>query len=139
VTLAVTNAVMAAYNELQMEVLGPGDVDEGSVDINGGQITDVNFTPTAGEGGTTHVVVSANASYPQSLGTFTLTYSLDQTGTLPPEVGTSVAIEYQGQHAVFTFNATVGQETALTDTNAELAAYNELQFEVSARAGTTRE
>jgi hypothetical protein len=78
-----------------MEVLGPGGVSEGTpVNINGNTVTNINFTPGPGEGGPTQVIISANSSYPQSTGTATLIYSLDQAGSLKPGEGKKVAIKY---------------------------------------------
>jgi hypothetical protein len=55
--------------------------------VNGGQVTNVTFTPAAGEGGTTQVIVNANPSYSNSLGTFTLTLSFPSPSIARP-VGT---------------------------------------------------
>ena len=74
VTLAITNAsVPSGY--LQIEAIGPGGVVEGTSAFANGQVTDVNFTPGSGEGGTTNVIISAANATPASTGSFTLTYT----------------------------------------------------------------
>jgi hypothetical protein len=122
VTVAITNTNVAYLNELQMEVISPGNVSQGTVYINSNTVTNINFTPGPGEGGTTEVLITPDVSYPASTGTFALTYSTDQTGALHSGTAAKVALKYPGQHAVFTFKAVVGKHVTLAITKEALAA-----------------
>jgi hypothetical protein len=120
VTLAITNpAVSPTGYSLQMQVYDShGATDAGGVYINSGP-TEIDFTPTAAEAGTTTVVISPYQF--ESIGSFTLTYAIDVTGTLTSGVPTNGPIEFGGQHAVYTFDAVAGQPVTLGVTNPKVS------------------
>ena len=116
-----------------MQVYDSSGADVGGVYINSGP-TEVDFTPTAAEAGTTTVVISPYQF--ESTGSFTLTYATDVTGTLTSGVPTNGAIEFGGQHAVYTFNAVAGQPVTLAITNPKVSPSSDsLQMQVYDSSG----
>src|SRR5205807_9602770 len=96
--------------------------------------TEIDFTPTFTQAGTTTVVISPYNS--GTTGSFTLTYAKDVTGSLTSGVATTGTIKYAGQHADYTFTAVVGQHVtlAITSPHVSPAGYN-LQMNVYNSSG----
>jgi hypothetical protein len=135
VTLAITNPdVSPAGDNLQMQVYDSG----GAADANGVYIstspTEIDFTPTSTEAGTTTVVISPYNS--GTTGSFTLTYATDVTGTLTSGVAVNGALKYAGRHAVYTFTAVTGEHVTLAITNPDVSpAGDNLQMQVFDASG----
>jgi hypothetical protein len=91
----------------------------GNQDANGVLIntspTEIDFTPTSTQAGTTTVVISPYNS--GTTGSFTLTYATDVTGSLTSGVARTGTIKYAGQRADYTFTAVIGQHVTLAITN----------------------
>ena len=116
VTLAITSPhVSPAGTSLIMNVYdSSGGQDANGVLINTSP-TEIDFTPTSTEAGTTTVVISPWNF--ETTGSFTLTYATDVTGSLTSGVATTGTIKYAGQHADYTFTAVAGKHVTLAITN----------------------
>ncbi|HET9920752.1 MAG TPA: hypothetical protein VFQ30_12965 [Ktedonobacteraceae bacterium] len=116
VTLAITNPhVSPAGTALVMNVYNSSSNADANGVLIGTSPTEIDFTPTSTEAGTTTVVIS-----PYNFGTtgsFTLTYAKDVTGKLTSGVATTGKIKYEGQHADYTFTAVTGVPVTLAITN----------------------
>src|SRR5437588_474441 len=115
VTLAITAPhVSPSGTYLQMNVYDSS----GNPDANGVLIstspTEIDFTPTSTQAGTTTVVISPYNF--ETTGSFTLTYAKDVTGSLTSGVAITGTIKYAGQHADYTFTAVTGEHVTLAIT-----------------------
>ena len=116
ITLAITSPhVSPAGNYLVMNVYDAS----GAQDTSGVYIstspTEIDFTPTSDQAGLTTVVISAYNF--ETMGSFTLTYAKDITGTLTSGVAVTKTIKYAGQWVDLTFKAVAGVSVTLAITN----------------------
>jgi hypothetical protein len=116
VTLAITSPVVSpSGDELQMFVYDSS----GAVVAGRGWIgtvpTELDYTPTAGQAGTTTVIISPYNT--GATGSFTLTYATDVTGVLTSGVATKGTLKYEGQNADYTFTAVAGKHVTLAITS----------------------
>ncbi len=137
VTLAIGGPhVEPAGDSLQMQVYDSGN----ATDANGVYIntspTEIDFTPTAAQEGTTTVVISpANAG---ATGSFTLTYAEDSTAELSSGAPVNGAIELGGEHADYKFTAVAGRHVTLAITGPHVEpAGDSLQMQVYDASGGT--
>src|SRR5947199_327790 len=120
VTLAITNPhVSPSGNRLQMNVYDSSDGQDANGVIISTSPTEIDFTPTSYEAGTTTVVISPYDF--ETTGSFTLTYAKDVTGSLKSGVAITCKIKYAGQHADYTFTAVAGVPVRLAVTNPHIS------------------
>jgi len=116
VTLAITNPTVSPTGDsLQMQVYDASNATDANGVLINTSPTEIDFTPSAAEAGTTTVVISAYNG--GATGSFTLTYATDVTGTLTSGVPVNGALSYGGQHADYTFTAVAGKHVTLAITN----------------------
>jgi hypothetical protein len=135
VTVALTSPLVeSSGSSLQMQVLdSSGAEDKERVTFNTSP-TEIDFTPTSTTAGTTTVLISPYNF--ETLGTFTLTYAKDVTGTLTSGVPTDGALTVAGQHADYTFNAVAGRHVTLAVTNPDVSPMGQsLQMQVLDSSG----
>ena len=135
VTLAITNPLVSpSGTDLQMNVYNSsGNPDANTVYINTSD-TEIDFTPTSTEAGTTTVVISPYNF--ETTGSFTLTYATDVTGSLKSGVAITGTIKYEGQHADYTFTAVANKHVTLAITNPHVSpSGTDLQMNVYDSSG----
>jgi hypothetical protein len=137
VTLAITSPhVEPSGDSLQMQVYDSGEATDASGVYINTSPTEIDFTPTAAQVGTTTVVISPyNAG---ATGSFTLTYAEDTTGELNSGVPVNGAIENGGEHAAYTFTAVAGQHVTLAISSPHVEPSGDsLQMQVYDSSGGT--
>ena len=114
-TLAITAPhVSPSGTALDMNVYNSSGNSDANGILIGTGATEIDFTPTSTEAGTTTVVIRPYNF--ETIGSFTLTYAVDITGSLTSGVATTGTIKYAGQHADYTFTAVAGQHVTLAIT-----------------------
>ncbi len=108
VTLALTNPhVDPAGTRLQMNVYdASGAADVGAAVFSTAR-TELDFTPTPAQAGTTTVVISPYDV--ETIGSFTLTYATDLTGALTSGKAVAANLTHAGQQTAYTFTAVTGK------------------------------
>jgi Bacterial Ig-like domain (group 3) len=113
-TLSIT-APMVPSGQLNMEAIdASGAVDAAPVGFNTSP-TELDFTPTPTQAGTTTVLISPVPG--TTTGTFTLTYATDIIGALKSEVPVPTTIGIAGQRTAYTFKAVAGHHVTLAITH----------------------
>jgi hypothetical protein len=125
---------------LAYEVIGADGSRIGNATVfQTGSTVDINGYPTTAQAGTATVIVYGYN--PQiTIGSFTLTYTTDITGTLTSGVAKSVKVTVPGEQTAYTFHAVSGRHftvaiTAATLTNAGNAG-GQLAYEVIGADGS---
>jgi len=115
VTLAISSPlVQPSGDALQMQVYDSSNASDAPGTYISTTPTDINFTPTAAEAGSTTVVISPYNS--GATGSFTLTYAPDMVVPLTSGVAVTKTLQYEGQNADFTFDAVAGQHLTVAIT-----------------------
>jgi hypothetical protein len=113
VTVALTKPHTAPSGErLQLNVYDSSGAQDASTDVFSSSPGDLNFTPTAGEAGTTYVVISPWDG--DATGSFTLTYANDIGGKLTSGKARKGTLKYEGQNADYTFTAVRGKRVTIS-------------------------
>jgi hypothetical protein len=116
VTLALTSPHTSPSGaRLQMNVYDSSGAQDAGTDVFNSRPSDINFTPTADESGSTKVVITPWDT--GATGKFTLTYANDVTGTLTAGVAKKGTTKFEGQDAVYTFKAVTGRHVTVALTS----------------------
>jgi len=119
-TLAISNPHTSPPGaRLQINVYdSSGANDTGGAAFSTGP-TEIDFTPTSDQAGPTTVVISPYDG--GTTGSFDLTYAADVIRKLQPGVPVQGTLQWEGQHAVYTFTAVTGRAVSLAITNPNTA------------------
>ncbi len=134
-TLALTAPkVSPTGNRLQLNVYNASGNPDAGAAVFSTSPTEIDFTPSLNEAGTTTVIVSPYDS--GATGSFTLTYAVDVTGALTSATAKTGTLAYAGQHAVYTFTAVQGKHVTLALTAPHVSpAGHRLQLNVYNASG----
>jgi hypothetical protein len=134
-TLAVTNPGVTAGGQMDMAVYDASGAQVGPTGSFSTGPTDINFTPGFGQGGTLTLYVFPDGYHPATIGTFTLVYATDVTGTLNAGAAVTGATVYEGQYAAYTFTAKAAAHVTVAVTRPMLPSGGQLDLEVFDASG----
>jgi hypothetical protein len=119
VTMAITNAhVTPSDDGLLIQAFDSSGNPDTSQAYFGDGSTEIDFTPTAAEAGTTTVIIQPDQF--GTTGSYTITYAKDVTGKLASGISRNGTLKYEGQHADYTFTAIKGKHVTVDITGSNV-------------------